>query len=102
MTSRAKRSGSYLLAVAALCFPQAVFPQAPGSPEEEVRQAAAEFVDAFNDLDWSRFAASWDENATAFLPLVGQPHRIEGRSAIVAAFQEVFGDFPARMSGPPI
>ena len=37
----------------------------------------------------------------SFAVLVGHPHRIEGRSAIVAAFQEIFGDFPARMSGPP-
>ena len=101
MKSKARGLGLCLLTAATLSFPQTVFSQAPPSPAEEVRQAAAAFVAAFNDLDWSRFTESWDENATAFPPLKGQPQRIEGRAAIVAAFQQVFGDFPARMSGSP-
>jgi len=100
MTSRPARSPLCLLATI-LSFAPAAFPQAPHSPADEVRQAAATLVAAFNDLDWSGFADSWDEDATAFLPLRGQPHRVEGRSAIVAAFKQVFGDLPARMSGPP-
>lgn len=101
MASKTAGSSLGLLAVAILCTPSAAFPQAPPTPPDEVRQAAATFVAAFNDLDWSRFAESWDEGATAFLPLKGQPHRIGGRAAIVAAFKKVFGDFPARRSGPP-
>jgi hypothetical protein len=31
--------------------------------------AAADFVDAFKNLDWDRFEASWAQDATVFFPM---------------------------------
>jgi uncharacterized protein (TIGR02246 family) len=69
--------------------------------DQDVRDAAASFVDAFNDLDWERFSASWAEDATAFFPPRIEANRVEGRAAIVARFQAVFEDFPTEASDPP-
>lgn len=66
-----------------------------------VNQAAADFVDAFNNLDWDRFEASWARDATVFFPTEGQPRRVEGRSAIVATFSSLFEDVPENTAGPP-
>jgi ketosteroid isomerase-like protein len=71
------------------------------SVEQEVRDAAASFVDAFNDLDWERFSASWAEDATAFFPPGIEANRVEGKAAIVAQFQAAFEDFPTEASDPP-
>jgi hypothetical protein len=42
--------------------------QSDTTSEAAVRQAAVRFVDAFNNLDWARFAASFDSTATIFHP----------------------------------
>ena len=34
---------------------------APGRADEEVRAAAGAFVQAFNDLEWDAFEASWED-----------------------------------------
>ncbi len=69
--------------------------------DQDVRDAATSFVDAFNDLDWERFSASWAEDATAFFPSGIEANRVEGRAAIVARFQSVFADVPTEASDPP-
>ena len=69
--------------------------------EETVRQAATDFVDAFNDLDWDRFEASFAEDATVFFPTPEQPHRVQGRDAIIGAFKSIFESVPEREPGPP-
>ena len=69
--------------------------------EAAVRQAAARFVDAFNNLDWARFAASFDSTATIFHPSAALMSRIEGRDSLVKSFQGVFKDVPGQRPGPP-
>ena len=74
---------------------------AQGSEEKAVIQAAEDFVDAFNNLDWDRFDASWAEDATIFFPTEGQPRRIEGRSAILETFHSLFENVPEIEAEPP-
>ena len=68
---------------------------------QDVRDAAASFVDAFNNLDWERFEASWAEDATAFFPPRIEANRVEEKPAIVAQFRAVFEDLPTEAPGPP-
>ena len=37
-------------------------------PENEVRTALAQFIHAFENLDWKGFRAAFDDNATVFYP----------------------------------
>lgn len=67
----------------------------------EVEQAAVNFVNVFNNLDWPRFEASWAQDATVFFPIKGLPKRVEGRSAIVATFLSIFENVPKERPGPP-
>ncbi len=69
--------------------------------EAAVRQAAGRFVEAFNNLDWPAFTASFDPGATIFHPSPTLMTRIEGRDALVASFRDIFADFPNQRSGPP-
>jgi ketosteroid isomerase-like protein len=69
--------------------------------EAAVRLAAARFVEAFNNLDWTEFAASFDPEATIFHPSAALKRRIEGRDALVASFQGIFADVPNQQPGPP-
>jgi ketosteroid isomerase-like protein len=71
------------------------------SDEAAVKLAAENFVDAFNNLDWDRFEASWAQDATVFFPMDGQPKRVEGRGAIIAIFRSLFESLPERAEGPP-
>jgi len=69
--------------------------------EAAVRRAAVQFVDAFNNLDWARFAASFDSTATIFHPSAALMSRIEGRDSLVKSFQGIFKDIPSQRAGPP-
>ena len=66
-----------------------------------VRTSAAEFVEAFENLDWDRFEASWADDATVFFPFDDLPKRVEGRGEIMATFRSAFESLPERMDGPP-
>ena len=68
---------------------------------EAVRAAASDFVEAFNNLDWEQFEASWAEDATVFFPSGDNPQRVEGRDAIMATFLSFFETLPERREGPP-
>jgi ketosteroid isomerase-like protein len=70
-------------------------------PEAEVRQAVTNFVEAFNNLNWTDFAASFDAEATIFHLGAEFMRRIEGRDAVMASFQEIFADVPNEVPGPP-
>lgn len=89
-----------ILALTAL-VPSPSRAQASGELRAQVAQAAEAFVDAFNDLDWDRFAEALAEDATAFMPMPDFPARLDGRDTIVSTFQSVFADFPDRFEGPP-
>jgi ketosteroid isomerase-like protein len=74
---------------------------AKANPEAEVRQAAEKFVEALANFDWKKFRLSFAEDATFFHPdLSFDPSRVNGRDAIVAAFENRLRDRP-REKGPP-
>jgi ketosteroid isomerase-like protein len=68
--------------------------------EAEVRAALAEFISAFNNLDWDRFRLSFDDNATVFYPRAF-PERANGRAEFEKAFRGVFQQIRGgRTAGP--
>jgi ketosteroid isomerase-like protein len=61
----------------------------PPTSESEVRSALANFVQAFDNLDWETFRLAFDDNATVFYPRA-YPARATGRSEFEKAFKQVF------------
>ena len=70
------------------------------SEERDVLAAAASFIEAFNNLDWERFRATFADDATVFFPSEA-PTRADGRSAVEAGFKPMFDDGKKRGGGPP-
>ena len=59
-----RRRSPAIASLALVLLATPILAQQERAPEaEEVRQAAAAFVRAFNDLDWSAFEAAWAEDA---------------------------------------
>lgn len=69
--------------------------------EAEVRAALAEFLSAFEQLDWERFRRCFDDAATVFFPAPTSPDRSDGRPAFEARFTEVFAQVRRAASGGP-
>lgn len=69
---------------------------APDSPAQLVER----FIAGFNHLDTNEIKGLFAEDATAFLPSPDHPTRVEGRDAIVAAFEPMFAAERKRHSGP--
>ena len=68
----------------------------------EVERTAREFLTAFENLDWKRFTASFENDATVFFPAPEPPNRFTGRSQFEPQFQKVFAAIRAsNPSGPP-
>lgn len=61
----------------------------PGSVEQEVRDALAKFVYAFDNLDWESFRLAFDDTATVFYPRAF-PERANGRAEFEKTFRVVF------------
>jgi ketosteroid isomerase-like protein len=64
-----------------------------------VEQALAQFLLAFNNLDWPAFRQCFASDATLFnpdIPGATSVHRLDGREAIESSFQAVF-----ELTGPP-
>jgi ketosteroid isomerase-like protein len=59
------------------------------SPEDEVRQTLAQFVQAFDNLDWDRFTSFFADDATMFQPRRFAP-RANNKAEIEAQFQQIF------------
>lgn len=59
------------------------------SAESEVRAALAQFVRAFDNLDWESFRLAFDDNATVFYPRAF-PERANGRAEFEKTFKVVF------------
>lgn len=59
------------------------------SAEAEVRDALANFVYAFDNLDWDAFRLAFDDNATVFYPRAF-PERANGRAEFEKTFKIVF------------
>ena len=73
-----------------------------GTTIREVEAALAEFVAAFNDLDWERFAACFAAEATVFFPAKPFPvGRATGWEEVAAGFAPYFAELRATVAGPP-
>ena len=73
------------------------------SEQEVVQKTIADFIVAFNNLDWERFREYFADDATVFnpaIPEVTELHRLDGREKIEAVFKQVF-DEAKRGKGPP-
>jgi len=72
----------------------------PLSPESEVRKTLADFIQAFDNLDWNGFRSFFADDATVFYPREF-PHRADGRQDVEKHFQKVFDRIRAgRTQGP--
>jgi ketosteroid isomerase-like protein len=70
------------------------------SAEAEVRNTLADFIQAFDNLNWDRFRAAFSDDATVFYPREF-PHRADGRHEFEKTFQKVFDRIRAgRTQGP--
>ena len=79
--------------------------QQPGnsSEEEVVQKTVAEFIYAFNNLDWEHFRQYFADDATVFnpaIPGVTELRRLDGREKIETVFKSVF-DEARKGKGPP-
>jgi ketosteroid isomerase-like protein len=68
--------------------------------EAEVRNALADFIQAFDNLDWDRFRAAFSDDATAFYPREFS-HRADGRQEFEKAFRNVFDRIRAGRTQAP-
>ena len=75
--------------------------QTATSDSAAVHAAVAEFVRAFENLDWERFRAAFADDATVFFPLPEPPQRFSGRAAVEAQFARVFEAIRRQSSGGP-
>jgi ketosteroid isomerase-like protein len=76
--------------------------QTPTSHAEEpaVRAFLAEFISAFDNLEWDKFRNSFTDDATVFYPR-GAANRADGHAQYEAHFRLVFEQIRAgRTSGP--
>lgn len=61
----------------------------PITAESEVRASLAQFIHAFDYLDWETFRLSFDDSATVFYPRAF-PARATGRPEFEKTFKQVF------------
>lgn len=73
-----------------------------GSDSIAVQIAIANFLQAFDNLDWDRFVKCFDRNATVFFPPSAHtPRRADGIVAIETVFKVVFDNIRAGRQIPP-
>jgi len=68
--------------------------------DSDVAAAAADFLTAFDRLQWDAFRGSFAPSATAFMPF-GDPLRKDGREEVAAFFGTFFERVRAARDGPP-
>ena len=73
----------------ALLLPVVFAQSQPRPADTDVREALAQFIRAFDDLDWEHFRLAFDDNATVFYPRA-MPQRANGRGEFEKAFKTVF------------
>jgi len=66
--------------------------------EQEVREALAHFLRAFENRDMQSFIGCFEQDATVFFPTAKPPSRFDGRDAIQRHFEQVFAAI--RQSSP--
>jgi uncharacterized protein (TIGR02246 family) len=90
------------LVAALLLLAHGLRAQTPTSHAEEpaVRAFLAEFISAFDNLEWDKFRNSFTDDATVFYPR-GTAKRANGRAQFEEHFRVVFEEIRAgRTSGP--
>ena len=88
-----------ILLVTSIAFtPANASPTAEG--EAEVRKTLAEFIQAFDNLDWDRFRNAFADDACVFYPREF-PHRADGRAEFEKFFQRVFDHIRGNKTAPP-
>lgn len=70
------------------------------SAEQEVRDALANFISAFDNLDWEAFRLAFDDNATVFYPRAF-PERANRRAEFEKTFKVVFQQIRDGKTRPP-
>ena len=70
------------------------------SGEAEVRRTLADFIQAFDNLEWDRFHAFFLDDATVFYPRA-IPDRANGRAELEKNFRQVFEQIRAGRSHGP-
>jgi ketosteroid isomerase-like protein len=68
--------------------------------QSEVRDTLANFVLAFDNLDWDKFRLAFSDDATVFYPR-GFPQRANGRTEFEKAFKIVFDQIRKGKTRPP-
>ena len=89
-----------LLALALFAFSAQAQNRPPITADSEVRTTLTDFIQAFDNLDWERFRATFADDATVFYPR-GVPPRADGRPEFERTFRLVFEQIRAgRDAGP--
>jgi ketosteroid isomerase-like protein len=70
------------------------------SYESQVRVVLANFISAFDNLDWERFRSAFADDATVFYPRA-IPERANGRAEFEKAFNMVFQQIRGEKTRPP-
>jgi ketosteroid isomerase-like protein len=95
MTTRFASAILFLLLV-----PSSLTHAKPTSPEAQVRDTLANFIHAFDNLDWDAFRLSFSDDATVFYPR-GFPQRANGRAEFEKNFRIVFTQIRGSQTKPP-
>ena len=83
-----------------LIFPSLLAQTKSSHEQEEVRQALANFVVAFDNLNWETFRLAFSDDATVFYPR-GFPERADGRPEFEKTFKVVFEQIRGNKTKPP-
>ena len=81
-----------------------VAPLAFGADSKEtanLREAATQFLDALDNLDWETFEASWAADPSVFFPFNDTPERVDGKTAVDERFEVFFSQVKQKIPGPP-
>ena len=88
------------IAVVFLLLLSGIAQSKPASAEADVRAALANFIRAFDDLDWENFRLAFDDNATVFYPRA-IPQRANGRPEFEKGFKTVFQQIRGNKTAAP-
>lgn len=68
---------------------------------EDIREAAAAFLSAFDNLEWERFSSFIAQDATVFMPWPNIPKRLNGKAEIESVFRPFFESMLPEKVEPP-
>jgi ketosteroid isomerase-like protein len=83
-----------------LIFPPLLAQTKSTREQEKVREALANFVVAFDNLNWETFRLAFSDDATVFYPRAF-PERANGRAEFEKTFKVVFDQIRGNKEKPP-